>query len=188
MLLYPMAIMANPAPRSLADAPEIPSIVFTTQILVTWNTTTALGLFMNLAGLSSNSPPLAFPTLKSLALRVHCTDTPTFLGYMEMPQLRSISLYTIWARSNLADETERRYTGPLASKCHVLTSVSIHFRSSSYIQGSDPNTKYFSISGQALAETIRPLLTLHGFHTLSSVMEHIDLEHSPSVFLDIVRS
>ena len=57
MLLYPMAIMTNPAPRSLADAPEIPSIVFITQILVTWNTTTALGLFMNLAGLSSNSPP-----------------------------------------------------------------------------------------------------------------------------------
>ena len=56
-----------------------------------------------------------------------------------------------------------------------------------FIQGSNP-AKYFPVTGKALAEIIRPLLTLHGLRTLLLVMERIDLEHSSLVFLDMVRS
>ncbi|EJF60208.1 hypothetical protein DICSQDRAFT_127907 [Dichomitus squalens LYAD-421 SS1] len=134
--------------------------------------------------------PLVFPTLQSLAVKGDSVSIPTLLKHAIMPQLRSISLSALWITLDLpfANEIARQHTGPLASNCPALTSVSMHFRPMGFRVGHDPIPIYFPISGEALTEIIEPLLTLRDLCSLSLIMEKIDLDHSSSLFLDMARS
>ncbi|TBU31046.1 hypothetical protein BD311DRAFT_795777 [Dichomitus squalens] len=134
--------------------------------------------------------PLVFPTLQSLAVMGDSVSISTLLKHAIMPQLRSISLSALWITLDLpfANEIARQHTGPLASNCPALTSVSMHFRPMGFRVGHDPIPIYFPISGEALTEIIEPLLTLRDLCSLSLIMEKIDLDHSSSLFLDMARS